>query len=141
MFDLIYDDEEQIMLFNNDLNVLNAICILNNGVCLNGGRGEQIFKRKRKNDPNQQINDGISTEEFKRLFRLTPEKFNLLLQLLNSRNRNKTFSKGRKPVADTTQLGLSLFFFGHLVDYVAAANFFGVAPSTQINSDCRTVLT
>ena len=40
MFDLIYDDEEQIMLLNNDLNVFNAICILNNGFCLNGGRGE-----------------------------------------------------------------------------------------------------
>lgn len=97
-------------------------------------RGPKLFQRAIINSPQQLLALGISCAEFKRLFRVSPIGYFKLYDLLNSHylllhNFNQK-GPGRPPTPIDTRLGLSLFFLGHTVDYVACANFFGVASST-----------
>ena len=102
-------------------------------------RGKTTFRRERKNNPDQLIMNGISELEFRRLFRLTPDKFNILKDLLKQfhplghlfDNREDKM-RGRPPIAFGIRIGLPLFYFGHTIDYVACGNFFGIAASTSV---------
>ena len=51
-----------------------------------------------------------------------------LKELFDNPNDKK---RGRPPVAFGIRIGLGLFYFGHTIDHVACANFFGIAPPTE----------
>ena len=91
-------------------------------------RGPTLYQRYRSNDPVECLCQGMDGVEFKRLFRMSPESFHRLYNILASGYVLQ--HRGRPSIPFSSKLGLYLYFVGHITDYVACGNFFGIAGTT-----------
>ena len=135
---MFYDeiDEEEVDVYQQDTILIQTIfaSILNdfNNIIPNR-RGNKTYDRKRVNDPFECIKNGMNTLEFKRLFRISIKGYKKLHTIMNLFYPISQDTRGRPRIANSTRIGLSLYFFGHLVDYVACATVFGIAASTAFD--------
>eukprot|EP00834_Sanchytrium_tribonematis_P005681 NODE_361_length_8796_cov_0.460274.p2 type:complete len:264 gc:universal NODE_361_length_8796_cov_0.460274:2124-1333(-) len=89
----------------------------------------QIFQRDRLHDPFEMINEeSISHVEFKRIFRFSPDAFQLLHDKL--RPLWPISLRGRPKIKFSTRLGIYLCFVGHNIDYCLLGCFFGIGTAT-----------
>eukprot|EP00834_Sanchytrium_tribonematis_P004171 NODE_190_length_13461_cov_0.525595.p7 type:complete len:256 gc:universal NODE_190_length_13461_cov_0.525595:5681-4914(-) len=137
-----YDSEDELQLIlsiqHAQHQIISSFASLNEDVPEEKRtRGPKIYNRVHKMDPIDCINEGMSSKEFKRLFRLSPVGFFKFFEIIKDiylQQSFKTETRGRPITPITLRIGMGLFYFGHSIDYVALANFFGVSETTAFKS-------
>ncbi|KAL6265691.1 hypothetical protein P5V15_003038 [Pogonomyrmex californicus] len=125
--DYYSDEEYENSLSISDLEILYSVLMVNET------RGETIFKEK-ITDFVERVIPGYTRRVFKEHFRIFPETFEVVLQLIGPGLRAINTLPGRKPISAEKQLLIAIWFMSTPDSYRSVSTKFGIGKATAFRA-------